>query len=92
MSSSLISFPVYTTSLLDCDIIRCIFFVDEFVDYTSAFVVRAFVTARYCRARYCPARFCYCALLFARFCRRGFVPRAFVGSPKTGFILHSARG
>ena len=66
MSSSLISFPVYTTSLLDCDIIRCIFFVDEYVDYTSAFVVRAFATARF---------------LFARFCRRGFVLRAFVGSP-----------
>ena len=28
-----------------------------------------------------PARFCYCALLSARFCRRGFVLRAFVGSP-----------
>ena len=32
-------------------------------------------------ARFCPARFCYCALLSARFCRRGFVLRAFVGSP-----------
>ena len=49
--------------------------------YTSAFVVRALVTARYCPARFCPARFCYCVLLSARFCRRGFVLRAFVGSP-----------
>ena len=39
--------------------------------YTCAFVVRAFVTALYCPARFCPARFCYCALLSARFCRRG---------------------
>ena len=49
--------------------------------YTCAFVVRAFVTALYCPARFCPARFCYCALLSVRFCRRGFVLRAFVGSP-----------
>ena len=48
---------------------------------TSAFVVRAFVIARYCSARFCPARFCYCALLSARFSLRGFVLRAFVGSP-----------
>ena len=56
-------------------------FVFDYADYTSAFVVRAFVTARNCPTRYCPARFCYCAHLSARFCRRGFVLRAFVGSP-----------
>ena len=52
----------------------------------SAFVVRAFVTARLCPARFCPARFCYCAHLSARFCRRGFVLRSFVGSPLLSLI------
>ena len=51
-------------------------------DYTSAFVVRAFVTARFC-----PARFCYCELLSAWFCWRGFVLRAFVGSPTIRCVL-----
>ena len=65
-------------------------FVFDYVDYTSAFVVRAFVTALNCPMRYCPARFCYCALLSARFCRRGFVWRAFVWSPSFTFTISQA--
>ena len=55
------------------------YFVFDYVDYTSAFVVRAFVTTRNCPTRYCHARFCYCAHLSARFCRRGFVLSALSG-------------
>ena len=43
-------------------------FVFDYVDYTSAFVMRAFVTARNCPTRYCPARF-----VTACFCLRAFV-------------------
>ena len=64
MPSNTHYFQVYTTRLLDCDIIRCIFFVQEYKDYNLALLscalllpraivlhandLRAFVTARCC--------------------------------------------
>ena len=51
MSSNLISFPVYTTSLLDCDIIRCI--LSYALLLPRAIVVRAIVLHAFATDRFC---------------------------------------
>jgi hypothetical protein len=69
MPSNTHYFQVYTTRLLDCDIIRCIFFVQEYKDYNLALLSCALLLPRAIVLRANDLR----AFVTARCCLRGFV-------------------